>query len=170
MCEGPSLSWSYGGWIYNYLFNQCLSPLKLWVWILLRRSVLDTTLCDEVCQWLATGWLFSPVFSTNKTDRHNITEILMKVALNIITLTPVLYICVCVCVCVWLLFTAKWANFQLYHGENNLHFQWNDDEVHFALDQQPRIDKSLYSDTLSWFRANQSLLFLFNAMCLAKRQ
>ena len=100
MCEGPSLSWSYGGWIYNYLFNQCLSPLKLWVWIPLRRSVLDTTLCDEVCQWLATGWLFSPVFSTNKTDRHNITEILMKVALNIITLTPVLYMCVCVCVCV----------------------------------------------------------------------
>ena len=23
------LSWSYGGWIYNYLCNQCLSPLKL---------------------------------------------------------------------------------------------------------------------------------------------
>jgi len=22
---------SYGSWIYNYLFNQCLSPLKLWV-------------------------------------------------------------------------------------------------------------------------------------------
>jgi len=24
-------SWSYGSWIYNYLCNQCLSPLKLWV-------------------------------------------------------------------------------------------------------------------------------------------
>jgi len=23
--------WSYGSWIYNYLCNQCLSPLKLWV-------------------------------------------------------------------------------------------------------------------------------------------
>ena len=23
--------WSYGSWIYNYLYNQCLSPLKLWV-------------------------------------------------------------------------------------------------------------------------------------------
>jgi len=22
-------SWSYGSWIYNYLYNQCLSPLKL---------------------------------------------------------------------------------------------------------------------------------------------
>jgi len=25
-------SWSYGNWIYNYLCNQCLLPLKLWVW------------------------------------------------------------------------------------------------------------------------------------------
>ena len=25
-------SWSYGSWIYNYLCNQYLSPLKLWVW------------------------------------------------------------------------------------------------------------------------------------------
>ena len=24
---GPSLSWSYGSWMYNYLCNQCLSPL-----------------------------------------------------------------------------------------------------------------------------------------------
>jgi len=26
---GPS--WSYGSWSYNYLCNQCLSLLKLWV-------------------------------------------------------------------------------------------------------------------------------------------
>ena len=44
---------SYGSWIYNYVCNQCLSPLKLY----------------------------------NKTDRHNITEILLKVALNTISLT-----------------------------------------------------------------------------------
>ena len=25
--KGPSLSWSYGGWIDNYLWNQCLSSL-----------------------------------------------------------------------------------------------------------------------------------------------
>ena len=44
-----------------------------------------TTSCDTVCQWLATGRWFSPcptVSSTNKTDRHDITEILLKVALN----------------------------------------------------------------------------------------
>jgi hypothetical protein len=27
--KGPS--WSYISWNYNYLFSQCLSPLKLWV-------------------------------------------------------------------------------------------------------------------------------------------
>ena len=53
------------------------------------KGALDTT-CDKVFQWLATGWWFSPstpVSSTNKTDRHDIAEILLKVALNTITLT-----------------------------------------------------------------------------------
>jgi len=27
--EGLSWLWSYGSWIYNYLCNQCLSPLKM---------------------------------------------------------------------------------------------------------------------------------------------
>ena len=57
----------------------------LWVQILIRAKC--TTLCDKVCQWLATGqWLSpgSPLSSTNKTDRHDITEILLKVALNTI--------------------------------------------------------------------------------------
>ena len=51
------------------------------------QDVLDTTLCDKVCQRLAKGQWFSPgtsVSSTNKTDRHDITEILLKVALNTI--------------------------------------------------------------------------------------
>jgi hypothetical protein len=46
-----------------------------------------TTLCDKVCQWFAKGQWFSPgppVSSTNKTDHHDITEILLKVALNTI--------------------------------------------------------------------------------------
>ena len=52
-----SRSWSYGNWIYNYLFNQCLSPLMLWVGILLitRCTRYKSTLCDKVCQWLAVG-------------------------------------------------------------------------------------------------------------------
>jgi hypothetical protein len=45
------------------------------------RGVLDTTLCDKVCHWLATGLWFSPgtpVSSTNKTDHHDISEILLE--------------------------------------------------------------------------------------------
>ena len=75
-------------WIYNYLCNQCLSPRKMWV----RSSLMArcTTWCDEVCQWLAAGRWFSPgnQVSTYKTARHDIIEILLKVALNTTTLTP----------------------------------------------------------------------------------
>jgi hypothetical protein len=44
-----------------------------------------------ICQWLAADQWFSlctPVSSTNKTDHHDIAEILLKVTLNTITLTP----------------------------------------------------------------------------------
>jgi hypothetical protein len=67
------------------VYHHCEFEPRSW------RGVLDTTLCDKVCQWLATGRWFSPgtpVSSTNKTDRHYIAEILLKVALNTTTLTP----------------------------------------------------------------------------------
>ena len=57
----------------------------LWVRISIRARC--TALCDKVCQWLATGRWFSPghpVSSTNKTDRQDIPDILLKVALNTI--------------------------------------------------------------------------------------
>ena len=82
--EGPSWS-SYGSWINNYLWNRYLSTLKLWVRIPLREGLLDTTWCDKVCEWLAVGRWFSmdtPVSSTNKSDSHGITEILLKVDLS----------------------------------------------------------------------------------------
>ena len=41
--RGPSWSWSHGSWIYNYLCNQCLSPLILWVPISIRAR------CGKVC-------------------------------------------------------------------------------------------------------------------------
>ena len=84
---GLSWPWSYSSWIYNYLCNRCISPLMLWVRIPLRARC--TKLCDKVCQWLAASRWFSqgtPVSSTNKTVRHNRTEIVLKVALN--TLNP----------------------------------------------------------------------------------
>jgi hypothetical protein len=73
----------------------------------------------------------------------------------------------------WLLFNANSAIFQLYRDENKLIIN----EIHFVLDQHAeldfkvlahrhnrlRVNMSLQSDTLFWFRANQSLLFLLNA-------
>ena len=58
---------------HNY---SCKFESRLW------RGVLDT-LCDKVW-WFSPG---TPVSSTNKTDRHDMTEILLKVALNTIALT-----------------------------------------------------------------------------------
>jgi hypothetical protein len=72
--------------LYQYIwysYGQLLNTL--WVQTYLRRGVLDTTLCDKVCQWLLTGQWFSPgtpVSYTNKTDRHDKTEILLKVSLK----------------------------------------------------------------------------------------
>ena len=83
-------SWSCGSWIYNYLWHQCLLPLMLWVRIPFRGGVLDTTLCVKVCHWLAVGWWFclgTSISSSNKIDHHDITEILLKVALYFVTLT-----------------------------------------------------------------------------------
>jgi len=96
-------SWSYGSWIYSYLWTQCLSLLTLWVRIPFRRVVLDTTICYKVCEWLVAGGSFSSgtsVSSTNKTYRHDITEILWKVALSTInqtkpTFTQSKYKCIC---------------------------------------------------------------------------
>jgi hypothetical protein len=46
------------------------------------EGVLDTILCDKVCQLLPADLWFSPstlVSSINKTDCHDIAEILLKV-------------------------------------------------------------------------------------------
>jgi hypothetical protein len=76
------LLFSFYAYVKVYTLTYKLSPLG--------RGVLDTTLCDKICLWLATGRWFSSnslLSSTNKTDHHDITEILLKVALNTITLT-----------------------------------------------------------------------------------
>ena len=62
-----------------------MSPVMLSVRISIRTSC--TTLCEQVCQEFATGRWFSPVSSTNKTDRHDIIKILLKVALDTIKQT-----------------------------------------------------------------------------------
>ena len=78
------------GFTTTYAVSAYHPPLMLWVRISIRARY--TTLCKKVCQWLATDrWfsLCSPVSSSNKTDRHDITEywLLFKVALNTIKQT-----------------------------------------------------------------------------------
>jgi hypothetical protein len=66
--------------------SDTLTEISIIVFII---NNVDTTLCDKVCQWLATGQWFSPctpVSSTSKSSHHDITEILLKVSLNTITL------------------------------------------------------------------------------------
>ena len=58
---------------YHYNFNNCNTIEKLD--IILNPSTTD--------RWFSPG---TPVSSTNKTDRHDIAEILLKVAFNSITL------------------------------------------------------------------------------------
>ena len=60
--------WSYGSWITTtcavspYHHQSCeFEPCSWW-------GVLDATLCDKVCQWLATGqWFFSGYLRNNST-------------------------------------------------------------------------------------------------------
>ena len=65
---GPSWPWSNDSLIYNCLCNQCLSPLMLWVQISIRARC--TTLCDQVCQWHATGQWFSPPIKHHQTNKQ----------------------------------------------------------------------------------------------------
>jgi len=70
--------------ISEYHSQSCEFEPRSW------RCVFDTTLCNTVYLWPATDLWISPripVSSTSKIDRHDITEILLKVALNTINQT-----------------------------------------------------------------------------------
>jgi hypothetical protein len=85
------LNYGYLHFIYASL-SICIDPrLELCIGKVSVCKTKANIKDDKVCQWLVTGWWFSPVSSKNKTDRHDITEILLKVALNIITLHPPQY-------------------------------------------------------------------------------
>ena len=69
--------------VVGFTTTYVISVYHYWCCEFESRSVQ----CNKVCQWLATGRWFSSgptVSSTNKTDCHDITEILLKVALNTI--------------------------------------------------------------------------------------
>jgi hypothetical protein len=76
------------------------------------------------------------------------------------------------------------SNFSAISWQEQVNFQWNDDEVHFVLDQQALLDfysasspKQQFADrhvapldTLFWFWANQSLLLHLYDACLAEKE
>ena len=81
---GPSRSWSYGSWMYNYLCNQCLLPLTHLLqhsWHTFvhcefeSRAQARCTLCNIMWYSLSVTCGRSVVFSTNETDCHDINDI-----------------------------------------------------------------------------------------------
>jgi len=85
--------------LIRFIWTQCtFHGGRPWAPITTNVVSLNHTLATQhywlyykVCQWLTTGWWLSPgipVSSSNKTDSHDLIEILLKVALNTITLTP----------------------------------------------------------------------------------
>ena len=63
---------------YYHIFYKILLNISISTHLCVWRGVLDTTLCDKVCHWLATGQWFSPgtpVSSTNKTESHDISSV-----------------------------------------------------------------------------------------------
>jgi hypothetical protein len=77
--KGSVYGLSYFSWFSLILFSKQNHPCDINV---------DTSICDKICKWLEAGRWFSPVSSTTKTDRHDITEILLKVALSTINPKP----------------------------------------------------------------------------------
>ena len=91
------------------------------------RLHLSCWLCDKVCHWLATGRWFSTgtlISSTNKTDRHDITDTLLKTAWNKINITPI-------CIVYSKYFTRLFA--LLRHFKENLIFLFLDVQWYFQL-------------------------------------
>jgi hypothetical protein len=80
---------SYG--LNHTITTMSISYFKLWVRIPLHRGVSRYNIMwwSLSVTWQVGGFsLGTPISSTNKNDRHDITEILLKVSLSTITLTP----------------------------------------------------------------------------------
>jgi hypothetical protein len=80
---------SYG--LNHTITTMSISYFKLWVRIPLNRGVSRYNIMwwSLSVTWQVGGFsLGTPISSTNKNDRHDITEILLKVSSSTITLTP----------------------------------------------------------------------------------
>ena len=71
--------------------NNSYKPITNTAWVRARLCKIQkgctrlAATSDKVYQLLANGWWFSPASSTTKTGRHDIAEILLKMALNTIS-------------------------------------------------------------------------------------
>jgi hypothetical protein len=76
-----------GGYMYkSYLYHDYAYSIITTV-VNSNLSRLNTTLCDKVCKWFVASQWFSLgtlVSSTNKTDCHDISKILLKVEIKTI--------------------------------------------------------------------------------------
>ena len=87
--------WSYGSWIYNYLCNRWLSPLKLWVRIPLMAECTWYNIMWEsllVTCGISVVYLCTSVCSANKAERHDIAEVVLQVTLNTILVIVVTFV------------------------------------------------------------------------------
>ena len=75
MLKGPTWSWLYGTNVVVFTIAYAISAYHHW------RCKFESL---SAGRWFSLG---TAVFSINKTDVHDITEILLKVALNTTTLT-----------------------------------------------------------------------------------
>jgi hypothetical protein len=90
--QGPSWSWWYCRLDLQIHMQSVHITTKVVSSIPTHGEVYSILyiLAIKVCQWPPTGGWFSlgsPVSSTNKTDHHDISDKLLKVVLNTITMT-----------------------------------------------------------------------------------
>jgi hypothetical protein len=88
--EGPSWSWSYGSWIYHYLLNQCISPLKLWV----RTSFMAK--CNRYnTMWHSQKWWVLCSFAYLRWRRRDVCNF------HMIYIDDIFHNCMCVIFWTW---------------------------------------------------------------------
>ena len=115
-----------------------------------RPGVLNTTLCDKVCQWFAAGRWFSSGTPLSSTCEW----------MSDCCLTRIRYF--------WR--DVDEVRFVLdHHGHHANKLSW----IFIVLahwNNSLRVYMLIHSDTLSWFLANQSLFLPFNTVYLVEKQ
>ena len=70
--------------LYQFNYSRCQNILSTTLMTIFVRSFIPISENLATGRWLSPGPPGPPVSSTNKTDRHDITEILLKVMLSTI--------------------------------------------------------------------------------------